>query len=207
MDDIQLNNPKKKEHIDARICPHCGASVLSEVCQYCGTYLGDVATADLTAEYEMIQCKSAKFSFWRIIFPMFFALGFLGLPLCCFIPVFVINAEETSDSRISVLLFMIPFLLVGIGASVVMFKGIYQWLAVRFFGVVRQGTVYGYMDDTTAYNGVNGQVVKVLVQTNDGPKFIMLPLETTVMKYKVNSHVDVKLYKDYAVIIEQKVKW
>ncbi|MBP3296883.1 MAG: hypothetical protein J6M27_09910, partial [Lachnospiraceae bacterium] len=38
----------------SRVCPSCGAPALSEVCQYCGTYVGTVATSELTPEYELV---------------------------------------------------------------------------------------------------------------------------------------------------------
>lgn len=72
---------------------------------------------------------------------------------------------------------MIPFLVFGAIAFIIMCKGLFRWLVVRIFGVELRGTVYGYMDDRVAYNGVNGQVIKILVQTKEGKRFVMLPLD------------------------------
>ena len=72
---------------------------------------------------------------------------------------------------------MIPFFVFGAIAFIIMCKGLFRWLVVRIFGVELRGTVYGYMDDRVAYNGVNGQVIKILVQTKEGKRFVMLPLD------------------------------
>ena len=67
---------------DSRTCPHCGAPILSEVCQYCGTYVGQVATSELTPEYELVHCKNAKPEFWNVGFPLLFGGPFFlfGVP-------------------------------------------------------------------------------------------------------------------------------
>lgn len=214
MEDIKLNNLKKKEHKDARTCPHCGANVLSEVCQYCGTYIGEVATADLSAEYPMIECKSARIDTWRVILPAIIAACCIGMTLYEALPMFTIDKELMgidagfhAQVKAFAMEIIIPFLLFGAIAFLFMCKGIYRWLAVRIFGVELRGTVYGYMDDRVAYNGVNGQVIKILVQTKEGKRFVMLPLETTTMKYVINSTVNVKIYKNYAAIVKEKVNW
>ena len=118
-----------------------------------------------------------------------------------------VDAEFHAQVKAFAMEIITPFLLFGAIAFLIMCMGIYRWLAVRIFGVVRKGTVYGYMDDKVAYNGVNGQVIKILVQTQDGKKFIMLPLETTTMKYVINSTVNVKIYKNYAAIVKKNIKW
>lgn len=60
------------------------------------------------------------------------------------------------------------------------------------------------MDDMVAYNGVNGQKVKILLDTSEGKKFILLPLGTTAKIYEVNSTVDVRLFDNWAVVVSKK---
>ena len=67
MDDgMKRNNKEGSGRTEIRVCPHCGARVLSEVCQYCGSYIGEVSTADLAAEYPVLECREATITFWLI---------------------------------------------------------------------------------------------------------------------------------------------
>ena len=80
---------------------------------------------------------------------------------------------------------------------------------VRYFIVTNKGkeieaTVYGYMDDNITLNGVPAQVVKLLVATNDGPKFIMYQMGNISQPYKVNSRIKLKVYKNIFVILKDK---
>ncbi len=201
---VMINNPKLKDPSEVRVCPQCGAPLLSEVCQYCGVYSGEVATLDLAAEYPVVECKSGKFSFFGVIFPLIFAFGFLVMPMSMFF-------APTPDDMKPPVLFMLPFFIIGFVALVITLKNILEFLAVMTLSKEREGVVYGYMDDTIAYNGVNGQKVKILVNTSEGKKFILLPLETTNKPYRVNSHVTVKLYKNVAMIkpesSDKKYNW
>ncbi len=209
MDGIRLNNPHLKSPEEVRNCPKCGAPILSEVCQFCGTYIGEVATADLTAEYPMIECKSAKLDFWHIGFPLMFG----GIFLTVSVPMFILSffsdslAGSTEHSASFLRLFTIPFMLIGLIAVLFAIRAFVRYLSIKKNGVIRSGVVYGYMDDTVAYNGVNGQKIKILVETSEGKKFILLPLGTTAKPYEVNSEVQVLLSDDSAMIMDKKIKW
>lgn len=202
MDEIRLNNERKMRPEDVRNCPKCGARLLSEVCQFCGTYIGKVATGDLTPEYPLVECKNAKLGFWNIGFPMMFGGIFLGVSLPMMI-VFLALREFPWYT----FLFFIPFLLIGFGSITLAIRTLLMSHKINSQGVVRTGVVYGYMDDTVAYNGVNGQKVKILVDTSEGKKFILLPLGGTAKTYEVNSTIDVKLYDDWAKILTKKTNW
>ncbi len=204
MNDIRLNNEHKMRPEDVRNCPKCGAPILSEVCQFCGTYIGKVATSDLTPEYPLIECKQAKITFWTVGFPLVFGLMFslAALP-------FLFAREEIKgiDLPNTYNTFLIPFILIGLASIGFAFYRSFRTIQVMLKGTLRSGVVYGYMDDTIAYNGVNGQKVKILVDTAEGKKFILLPLGTTSKPYEVNSQVNVKLLNNWAVILRQKTQW
>ncbi|MBR3031751.1 MAG: hypothetical protein IKH92_01885 [Clostridiales bacterium] len=209
MSDIRLNNPHKKNPEDVRSCPKCGAPLLSEVCQFCGTYIGEVATADLTPEYPLVECKNARLGFWNVGFPLIFG----GIFLCVSLPMFLISLfvdsafEGSGNMGKSMTLFTIPFMLIGFVAIGIALRTVFRHLQVKKHGVERSGVVYGYMDDTVAYNGVNGQKVKILVDTSEGKKFILLPLGSTSKQYEVNSTVELKLKDNWALILTKKVNW
>ena len=203
MSDIRLNNGHKMRPEDVRNCPKC-APLLSEVCQFCGTYIGKVATADLTPEYPVVECKLAKIGFWNVGFP----LAFGGIFAMASIPfLFASDALDKADSPVSMKTFLIPFILIGLVSLGYAAYRIFRTLQVKISGVQRNGVVYGYMDDTVAYNGVNGQKVKILVETSEGKKFILLPLGTTTKPYEVNSEVEVRLLNKWAVVLPKKTTW
>ena len=202
MDEIRINNPHLKRPEEVRNCPKCGARLLSEVCQFCGTYIGEVATGDLTPEYPLVQCKNGKLGFWNIGFPFMFGGIFLGVSL----PMLIIFLA-TGFAPWYIILFFIPFILIGVISIIVGIRAYLRHLSVKKHGVVRTGVVYGYMDDTVAYNNVNAQKIKILLDTSEGKKFILLPLGTTTKPYEVNSEVQVMLMGDSAMIIDKPIKW
>ena len=181
----------------SRVCPSCGAPALSEVCQYCGTYVGTVATSELTPEYELVHCKNAKLTFWNAAFPAMFGFSFtcggIGSILAALAP-----SSESSGSPVVLIL------------SSFMFMSFKRFLETKTHGVVREGVVYGYMDDVISYNNNNGQQVKILLDTAEGKKFILLPLGTPVKLYEINSPIRVRLYKTFAMITTDaadKINW
>ena len=95
---------------------------------------------------------------------------------------------------------------IGIGFDIAILKTIITVFANRLFGRKLTGTVYGYMDDTVAYNGVNGQKIKVLVNTREGKKFVIFPLEKTNKPYAVNSDIELRLYKNTAAVVRKRMK-
>lgn len=211
MDDIRIriNNPQLKRPEEVRNCPKCGAPILSEVCQFCGTYIGEVATRDLTPEYPLVECKNVKLGFWNIGFPLLFGGIFLVVSLPMFIISFFIDdmTHEADGAGKFMTIFTIPFMLIGIIAIGIAIKKFFNNLKIKKSGVVRNGIVYGYMDDTVAYNGVNGQKIKILVDSSEGKKFILLPLGTTSKLYEVNSAVQVLIHENYAMILDRKINW
>ena len=185
-----------------RVCPHCGAPITSEICSYCGTNVADFEemTSELVAEYPTAECHMARFSFFGTIFPLTFMLSFVFFGIMFpFIFVATGNAPKT------VILRCLPFALVGIGAGIVFFRNISRVVMVNTKGKVIDAIVYGYMDDTVAYNGNNGQVVKLLISTPQGKRFIFLSLEATNKPYKINSTIKLKHYKNLYKIMSEDV--
>ena len=128
---IQLPNQQV-----SRVCPSCGAPALSEVCQYCGTYVGAVATSELTPEYELVHCKNAKLSFWNAAFPAFFGIPFLCGGIGSFLGALALSSES-SVSRAVPILSSFMFLLIGVVALFILFMNIKRFLDTKKHGVVR----------------------------------------------------------------------
>ncbi len=186
-------------------CKNCGAPVTSEICPFCGSMTGlDTMTADM--EYPVLECKEANIGFWTVAFPAVFAIGFgyAGLVM----PVMMFITEDQLDipgtfAGFSVLFFL-PFALVGIVATVFTIIPIYRYLMLKIKGKEIYGTVYGYCDDKVMLNNRPAQVVKILVQSPEGPRFIMYQMGTTDHPYGINTKIGLRVYKDMFMIEKKK---
>lgn len=179
-------------------CHNCGAPVTTEVCPYCNAATGlDTKYADM--EYEVIDCKEANMNFWNVIFPMIFAFSFGSVGL--FIPFIIMLGEE---EVLPVVLFLGVFGLIGLVAFIIGITPVIRYLTVRNCGREIEATVYGYMDDNVLLNGAPAQIVKLLVNTDDGPKFILYQLGDIKQPFKVNSKIQLRVYKDMFYMPKKK---
>ncbi len=191
---------ENKKLSEPRICPRCGAPILSEVCQYCGTYYGEVSTQELASEYPTVECTLAKFTLFGTLFPLIFAMCPV-LMVCKYI----LEPDDMTEGVFSIVVVGI----IGLVATIFLVRNIWAVLSVFFMGKTMNGIVYGYMDDTVSYNDRPGQKIKILVDTGEGKRFILLPLANTTKPYPVNGPVIVKAYKNKAIIKGKKdqVNW
>ena len=58
------------------------------------------------------------------------------------------------------------------------------------------------MDDNVLLNGVPAQIVKLLVHTKQGPRFILYQLGDIKHPYKINSKIKLKAFKDMFLIMD-----
>ena len=183
-------------------CPSCGAPAVSEVCSYCGSVTG-INTAETKMEYPVLQCKEAALSFWNIGFPMIFAIAF-GL---FGVIVMLMAMSEIGESW--VVFVGVLFLLIGIAALFLVVRMVSRYIKVKMNGKRIQATVYGYMDDELLINGSPAQIVKLLVQSPQGLRFILYKLGNTLKPYKINDNIDVMVYKNYFMICknEEVMQW
>ena len=189
---------KKKPDNQPLHCPSCGAPVVSEICAYCGTATG-LHTAEADMEYPVLECKEAAIGFWTVWFPLIFAAAF-GIPG---LTVLIISATA-GFARITLLLTGIPFLLIGTAALILSLGTLSRHAKVKTRGKKIRGTVYGYMDDNVLINGQPAQIVKLLVQTADGPRFILYQLGNTGKPYKIHDELDIQVYQNYFMICQNK---
>lgn len=179
-----------------RNCSNCGAPIKTEICHYCGTVTGlDSAKVDM--EYPAIECKEAHMGFFNVVFPLIFAFmfGLIGV----IIPITYMKDEFWGD-----MLFILPFLIVSVVAWCLALTPIFRFIKVKLFGKEIEATVYGYMNDNLYINGVPAQTVKLLVQTNDGPKFILYQLGDIRKPYEIKSTLKLRVYKDIFIVVNRK---
>lgn len=179
-------------------CHNCGAPVTSEICPYCNAATGlDTRFADM--EYEVIDCREANMNFWNVIFPMIFAFSFGSVGL--FIP-FVLMIDDAEV--LPIVLFLGMFGLIGLVAFIIGITPVIIHLMIKYRGRDIEATVYGYMDDNTLLNGAPAQIVKLLVNTDEGPKFILYQLGDTKQPFKINSKINLQVYKDMFYMPKKK---
>lgn len=185
-----------------RHCPSCGAPIVSEICAYCGTATG-LNTAQADMEYPVLECKEATMSFWTVWFPAIFA-GAFGIPGVCLLGVGI-----AGFGGITMFLVGIPFLVIGIVALILMLRTITRYTKVKANGKMIQATVYGYMNDELLINNQPAQIVKLLVQTPNGPRFILYKLGNTLKPYGINDNIDIMVYQNYFMIAknDEVVQW
>lgn len=177
-------------------CPSCGAPVVSEICAYCGMVTGlDTAGADM--EYPVLECKAAVVNFWNLWFPMIFAaaFGFAGL-------VVLIIGIAVSEAMLIVI--GLPFTAIGLVSLVMVLRTLLRYLKVKSRGEIIRARVYGYIDDEMHINDRPAQIVKLLVQTPKGPRFILYKLGNTLKPYGINDSIDIMVYREYFMICENK---
>ena len=155
-------------------------------------------------EYPVIECKEANVGFWNVLFPMFFSII---NAFCCFIFGSVSSLAFTigGNENLRVLYFiLIPSAISAIVAFVIALKPIMRYFLVKINGQEIYATVYGYMNDNILLNGTPAQIVKLLVNTHDGKKFILYQLSDIKQPFKVNSQIKLKVYKDIFLIENKK---
>ena len=180
-------------------CSNCGAPLTTEICPYCHNRTGlDTKYTDM--EYHVIECKEANITFWNTAFPMIFAVGF-GFFGFIFPLIFIIAMPEEA---LSVVLMCSIFAVIGVVAFNSGIRSIIRKAQISSKGKEIEGTVYGYMDDNVILNGQPAQIVKILVTTSDGPKFILYQLGDTKKPYKINGKIKLTVYKDMFLINKDK---
>ena len=187
-------------------CKNCGAPVTTELCPYCNSFTG-LETADADMEYPVVECKESALGFWNVIFPAIFAFafGFAGFfSLISFLFADIPTGVMSVASIIYTLGFFLPFAIIGIVAAVITVKPIIRYLSVKRHGIEIEGIVYGYMDDNLFINNVPAQIVKILIDTPKGKRFILYQLGDVKKPYKLNSKINLLVYKNYFIIKENK---
>ena len=178
-------------------CPNCGAAVQSEVCPYCGSHV-DIDSQQMPFEYPIIKCKEGYLSFFNTVFPLIFAVAF-GLAS---VLILCLTTSGYQTFPISTAMFSIPFLLISIVAWAIVIRRLYIHLMLKTKGEEYQAIVYGYVLDDFTVNNVPAQMVKLLLYTKEGPKFLLYRTGKTYKPYAVNSRIPLIIYRNYVKIDE-----
>ena len=149
-------------------------------------------------EYPVLECKEATVNFWTLCFPMIFAAAF-GIP-----GIIVLSIAVNAHGMGRLFMIGLPFALIGIVALFFVLRTVWRSAKVRTNGKMIQATVYGYMDDQVLINGRPAQIVKLLIQTTEGPRFILYQLGNTLKPYGIHDRIDIQVYQNCFLICKNK---
>lgn len=183
-----------------KTCPSCGAPLVSEICPYCGIATG-LNSAEADVEYPILKCKEASLNFWNVGIPMIFVvlLGFIGI--------ITFPLGKMFDHFMNVI--VVPSLLFCSIALFFVIRSFSRYFKVKIKGKMTKATVYGYVDGNLVFDNQPTLLVKLLVQTQNGPRFILYNLVSTLKPYGINDNIDIMVYDNYYMILKKKevVNW
>ena len=175
-------------------CPNCGATVTTEVCPYCNAHTGIKfrEVEENQTNEPVINCKEANINFWGITFPLIFALAFgffgFGMPL-------MVIMNDTEQISVVILICSI-FAIASVVATVIVIKNIFRFLLIKIKGEEINGTVQGYMNDNLLINYEPAQILKIRIDTSEGPKIALYQTQNVTRPYNINQTIKLKKYKD-----------
>lgn len=170
-------------------CKNCGAPVTTEICEYCNSPTG-IETKNVAMEYPMMECKSASVT-TAMKFTVFMGLSFFAAGLYISYLWYIGSPEYTGG-----LIECIFTLGISLILSVIGLIPMVRSLILKLFGKETEATVYGYLNDSLYINDMPAQVVKLLITTKQGPKFILYKLNDINKPFKVNSKIKIKVFRN-----------
>ena len=183
---------------DGQVCPNCGAPVTTEICQFCGASTA-IRSKDSDMIYPVIECEEVDVNWQEFCQILVLGLTFIG---------FIIFALFMFNRSLSTILHFIIFGSIGALFLGFVIKSIYKYMAVVLFGSKITGVVWGYMDNNRQSrvlhgqpgNRIGGQIVKILVNTTKGKRFLLYELRNDEQPYGVNQIINLKKYKNMYII-------
>lgn len=180
-------------------CSHCGAPITTEICPYCNALTG-INADESYMNYPEINCKEASIVLWKILFPMYFVLGFVFI---VFITISGLLNGELEGNSVAAWIMCGIFGISSIVLFIIAIKPIFRYLKVKIKGKEIEATVYGDRSDWKDLS--SGKTIKLLVNTKDGYRFILYQVEDTNKSYEINSKIKLLVYKDNFLILKNNI--
>ena len=173
-------------------CHNCGAPTTSEICPYCKSATG-IITDKANFEYPVIECKEGNIDYLNVVLPLLVSI------LNCYLG--IMESIIFDDSIINI------FFIMGIITFIYFMTPIIRNFRIKLFGKDIDAIVYGHIDGSFYINGVPTKIVKLLVNTNEGPRFILYELGATYIEYPINSKIKLRVYKNMFLIKKNRKKY
>ncbi len=173
-----------------KVCPNCGAPIVSGNCQYCGV------TTGLNAEqYPVLECKSAALTSTTCFMPLFVGL-FFGMGELCVVVILIMGGKN-----IPLALSLIPL---GFVSAYFLFsfgRTVWRYTTVKKKGTHMQGVILSYEDSTMSIDHEPTKVAKILLDTPLGPGMISYETYKVDYEYGLNTSIDLMVYGDYYLML------
>jgi hypothetical protein len=180
-------------------CLNCGSPKKNGVCPNCN-YDKEATKIYQGTNYPEIECKSVKFSFFNTVFPGIFFVTYTPVGL---IPLFINKYTPGNEDFYIFLLSFGIFFIGGIIAGIIMLLPFIKYMILKTNGLEVQGTLIDYIENRNErINGVHTKTMKIIVNTDEGPKIIKYNTGSTRTPYPINSVLRLLMYKNYFRIIK-----
>lgn len=187
-------------------CPECGNSVTTEECPKCNSKTG-LQDNDGEYDYPIIKCEDTNLTlsyYFSLLADLIIVAFFL------FIDIILFNILRYSIVGLIFLLitnvFAVVFISIIIGNPITRYK---TCMDIEDYGKEIEGIIYGVTNVDTNENGSLTYYVtyKILIEKEDGYKFLSYKLPKPKEIFKVNTKVILKEYEDkYMLIGEGEIK-
>lgn len=173
-------------------CINCGASAKTEVCPYCNKKTG-LKKNSVELEYQIIECREYDtvgegetrklLIIGTIIFTIYLIIAFYTK----------IHTFEYNKGLI-----LLDIIYIGFTIGYILYQNKFLKNAK-----IIDATVYGYEDAPYEKNNSKRKNVKLLINTSDGPKYIIYELKTNDTPYEIGEKIKLKAYKNIFGIIDK----
>ena len=194
---------------DGYTCPNCGAPVTTEICDFCGAPTA-VASKNADMRYPAIECVEADMD--SKLVSQGFYMGIIFFVFGIGIPVIFITLADFGSSTGGMFLSVFIAIVFGITGTLMLVTSIkhaYKYILTNLFGKRIRGYVWGYMDnkrnDGILHGGIGdrsyGQIMKILVNTEDGPIFLLYELLHDEQPYGIRQTVELKQFENMYLLL------
>ena len=178
----------KNDEIELK-CQNCGAPASQELCPYCGAQTG-LNPKLINLEYPRAELERvAVYPKSHAVIIIIFVLALITTSI-----IMMLNAFNR-DSIISIITFIIPGLCIagmGLYTFALFIKQFSKQFTIIVLGETIEGTVIGYITDENQ----DYIIVKILLNINNENKILLEKDYINIRKYKINSKIKIKLYKN-----------
>ena len=174
-------------------CKNCGAPALMEICRYCKQPSG-IDENSVELEYQVIDCEELNYGF-EIYYIMISILTFI------IVPGFSMATAYKDNEVLFKGIIITTSVLVLLWLIIIAFP-LSKYIYLRYFGKEIEAVVHGYLNDVYKISGKPIQIIKLLVQTYDGPKYILYQSGRVDRLYQLNEKIKLKAHKNRFLIVD-----
>lgn len=182
-------------------CQNCGAHVTTEICPYCKAKTG-IDQNLVNLEFPVLEYETLSDDLTGI----YIVLGLLSIFLLIglSLPISFIVMDESIIFNIVGIFFLIMELIIILPIIVKIISELFRYKSIEKNGKTLEAIVYGYIDDKYSPMGSDCKIVKLLVETEEGKRFILFKLNSQLRKYKIGSKINLKLRENQCMISKEK---